>query len=197
MRFVLVIAGALAAWGLWLGEVVWVKGWAGLEWLSGFNWSALPICLLIVVISSFFLTTQCAWLGRIKFVGAGSVLTVGGFVAIRSAAFELFSGGAPGSPTVWIAASIVIGSVFIVAIGLAVFANLWLVPLHAWTGVVVAIGLFLTIPLSFMTIAYFPALNASTDELHAFKMGYPVFWGAMLIPLALELGRRRTKHPAE
>jgi len=40
-----VVAGAFAAWGLWMGEVIWVKGWAGLAWLEGFNWSPFPFPL--------------------------------------------------------------------------------------------------------------------------------------------------------
>ena len=48
VRVVLLVAGAFAACGLWLGEISWVKGWQGLAWLSGFNWSAFPISILIV-----------------------------------------------------------------------------------------------------------------------------------------------------
>jgi len=37
----------------------------------------------------------------------------------------------------------------------------------------------------------FPAVNGSTDQIHAIKMGYPVFWTALLIPVAMGLGRKR------
>ena len=33
-------------------------------------------------------------------------------------------------------------------------------------------------------------LNGSTDEIHAIKMGYPVFWTALLVPSALRLGKK-------
>jgi hypothetical protein len=53
--------------------------------------------------------------------------------------------------------------------------------------------LILVLPLSFTTIRMLPALNGSTDELHSIKMGYPVFWAALIVPLALRIGRKTRK----
>jgi hypothetical protein len=50
--------------------------------------------------------------------------------------------------------------------------------------------------LSFITVAEFPALNGGTSEIDATKMGYPVLWTALLVPLALRLGRKHRRSKA-
>ncbi len=183
--------GALLAWGLWLGEVCWIKGWTGLRWLAGFNWSALPICAMIVILCAGLLSGRGSGPGRLKFLTLGWALTMAAFVAGRWAAFALFSG--PTTPRQALPAIIaIVVSGIAVAFGLWAAANRWLAPLYAWTGLLVGVALLLVIPLSLATIRLIPALNGSTDEIHAFKMGYPVFWTAWLVPLALRLGRRHT-----
>jgi hypothetical protein len=184
IRFLLFLGGAFAAWCLWLTEVLWVKGWAGLVWLSGFNWSALPICALIVIMASYFVTAHTRWSKRMMFFGVGWVITVGAFAIARWAAFELFSGAGLGAAIFLLIAGL------IVAMGLAISANRWLAPLHYWTGILVGVALLLVLPLSVATIRMFPAFNGSTDQIHSIKMGYPIFWTAVLVPLAMRLGRR-------
>ena len=185
----LFLAGVFAAWGLWIADVWWVKGWAGLAWLSGFNWSAFPICLLIVIMSSYLVAKHIRVSERIIFVGFGCLITIAAFAMTRWAAFELFAGSISVRPGLEAIVVLVIAGL-IVSVGLTVSANRWLAPLHYWTGILVAVGLFLVLPLSFGTIKIFPAFNGSTDQIHAVKMGYPVLWTAVLIPIALRLGRK-------
>ncbi len=185
------VAGAFAAWGLWMGEVIWLKGWAGLAWLEGFNWSAFPISAVIMAVSSFVIAPHAGWRSRTTFVGLGSILAVAAFAAARFATFALFSEMMIG--TLWQAPVVVIAlSWVIVAVGLSVLASRCLTSLHVWTAALLALGLILVLPLSFATVKIFPALNSSTDELHSIKMGYPVFWAAVIVPLALRIGRKRT-----
>ena len=73
IRLLLPVAAAFAAWSLWLGEVFWING----ARLSAFNWSALPICLLIVGVSSYVVTERAPWRGRIAFIGSSFCLTLG------------------------------------------------------------------------------------------------------------------------
>jgi hypothetical protein len=188
IRFSLLLGGAFAAWGLWLAEVVWIKGWPGLAWLSGFNWSALPICPLIVVMASYSVAAHARSWHRILFFSVASVVSVTAFVIARWALFELFSGGFPGA-TAFGAGIVLLIAGLIVSVGLTISGNRWLAPLHYWTGILVAVALLLVVPLSFATIRVFPALNGSTDEIHSIKMGYPVFWTALLVPVAMRLGR--------
>lgn len=189
ISFSLLLGGAFAAWSLWLAEVCWVKGWAGLAWLSGFNWCVLPICALIVITASYFVTMHAKWSERMIFVSVGWAITVIAFAVARRATFELFSGGISGRAGVGAAIVLLIAGLIVSAV-LTISANRWLVSLHYWTGILVAVGLMLVLPLSVFTIRIFPALNGSTDEIHSIKMGYPIFWTAVLVPIALRLGRK-------
>jgi hypothetical protein len=190
LRIGCLLVGAFASWGLWLAEVCFVKGWAGLAWLSGFNWSSLPICALIVVTSSYVVSTKAARRQRIKFAALGFIITTGAFWVFRRAALALFS-SAPFSPTAVAAIAALILVPIAVAVSLSTLASRWLAPLGRWTAILVAVALILVLPLSFATVKLFPALNGSRDQIHAIKMGYPVFWAALLVPIALGLGRKR------
>jgi hypothetical protein len=37
----------LLSTGIWLGEVIWLKGWEGLRWLDGYPWAAPPTALAV------------------------------------------------------------------------------------------------------------------------------------------------------
>ena len=189
-RPVVLLCGALFAWGLWFMEVCWIKGWAGLAWLAGFNWSALPICCLIATMSMYIMDVHSKSRQRWAFVAAASLSMLGGFVACRWAMFEIFSG-----PTTvrhaFPALVILIGTLIGVSVVLTFAANRWLSPLHRWTTVSILCALIMVMPLSVFTIKAFPALNGSTDTVHSIKMGYPVFWASLLVPLFLTIGRKR------
>jgi hypothetical protein len=201
LRLSLLIVAAFAAWGLWLGEVVWVKGWASLAWLDEFNWSSLPICAVIVVTASYLVSADAPWRERTKFVAFGFALTIWAFKEGRWAIMEVFMdlpmwpGHEPA--IIQVLSNVALSAGALVAIGLAVSAGLvaaasrWLAPLHIWTTLVVVAALLLVLPLSVITVMAFPALHGETDEIHAVKMGYPVLWTALLVPLALRLGRKR------
>jgi hypothetical protein len=99
-HFSLLLGDVLAARGLWLGEVCWIKGWAGLAWLSGFNWSALPICALTLITASYGVSERVAWRERMIFTAVGWVIALAGFVLARWAAFDVFSRSLGRLPTV-------------------------------------------------------------------------------------------------
>jgi hypothetical protein len=187
---------------LWPGEVVWLKGWASLAWLDEFNWSSLPICAVIVVTASYIVSADAPWRERTKFVAFGFAITIWAFKEGRWAIMELFMD----LPAAWpgykpaitqvpsdvaVSAGTLVVSGLAVSAGLAAAASRWLAPLHVWTTVVVIVALLLVLPLSVITVMEFPALNGETDEIHAIKMGYPVLWTVLLVPLALRLGRKR------
>jgi hypothetical protein len=196
IRFSLLPVGAFAAWGIWIAEVVWIKGWEGLAWLSGFNWSLLPICGLIVIISSYAVTSEASFWKRAAFIGVTWMIMIAAAIFVRRAAFELFAGsifGPEGSKDL----IFILLAGLCVAAGLVISANRWLAPLHHWTAVWVALALLLVLPLSIVTIKAFPAINGSTDQIHSIKMGYPVFWMALLVPATLVLGRKRKVAPPQ
>src|SRR5262245_36586276 len=142
LRASLFVGAALFAWGLWLGEVVWVKGWASLSWLDGFNWSALPICAVIAVTSSYAVSPPHGLRARMKFVLVGFVLMAGAFAIGRCAVMEFFSAWLVPYylPLIWLAAA-----GLAVSAGIAAAAGRWLAPIHAWTVAAVA-GALLAVP---------------------------------------------------
>ena len=40
------------------------------------------------------------------------------------------------------------------------------------------------------TILVFPAISGDTDIIHSIKVGYPVFWTTVLVPVAMRLGHK-------
>ena len=195
-RYAAWLASALAAWGAWLAELFWIKGWTGLAWLSGFNWSSLPASVAILVGSSYFLAPDAGSRGRWRFVGVGVALAMASFVVARVSLFQLFGPtNVPGRLDIPAAAG-VLAAGLAPAIGIALLASRWLVPLRGWTGAMVAVALAASIVLAFATVRLFPAVNGSTDDIHAIKMGYPILWCGLLVPLALRLGRAPVATPA-
>jgi hypothetical protein len=169
-----------------MAEVIWLKGWPGLAWLSGFNWSSFPICAVILATSSYLVAPRAGWRNRIAFIGLGFILAIAAFVAARWAMFELFSQAMLSQ--VWVKPAIgLVMSWIIFTAGLSMLANRYLVSLYVWAAPLLAAGLLLVLPLAFATVRMLPALNGSTDELHSIKMGYPVFWTALIVPLVLRI----------
>lgn len=188
-RFGVLFACSLIAWGLWIAEVRWVKGWGGLAWLAGFNWSAIPICILVALMCSYLVSDEGALSARLVFIGVASILMIVAFAIARWAMFELFSAGVPGRSGIG-PAIVLLTAWLIVSFGLTVATTRSLAVLHYWAGVLVAAALIFVLPLSFLTIKVFPALNGSMDQIHSIKMGYPVFWTALLVPVALRMGKK-------
>ena len=183
--------GAALAWGLWIAEVVWITGWAGLAWTSSYDWSCIPISLVIMATSGHFVAPAAPWRRQFLFVIVGSVLAVAAFQLSKSSLVELFSEtmfGAGALAPMLLALAVAI----LFPLGLAVAAHSTLIPVHLWTAPLLGLGLVLVGPLSLATIKLLPALNGATDALHAIKMGYPVFWTALVVPIALRLGVKRT-----
>lgn len=182
----IVLAGAFASWGLWISEVLWVKGWNGLAWLNSFNWASVPICAIILFTSSYLIAPRAAVKSRTMFVGVGSLLAVIAFVAARWAVLELSASMFGAS---WMLPIFVLASSWLTqAVGLAVIANGYLASVRIWTAPLLAAALVLVWPLSLWTIRLLPAFNGSIGEIHSIKMGYPVFWTAIIVPLVLRVG---------
>jgi hypothetical protein len=190
LALLVVLAGACVAWSMWWAEIWWVKGWNSLAWLSGYNWSAIPICLCIAAVSSIALGRAIPLTRRLGFVGIASLLMWAAFDIGRAALFELGHSWFPRTGLIdsWLATLLLadLG----VAFALVFCAHKLLVPLRPWTGLLLLVALSAVAPLSVATIQLIPAVRGQTDAVHAVKMGYPVFWTALLVPLCLWLGRK-------
>src|SRR4051812_47048006 len=90
IRLVILVVSALLAWGLWLAEVLWVKGWPGLAWLAGFNWSSVPASAIVIAVSGYVLKSRASWGHRLNFCAISLSVTVASFAIARSALFQIF-----------------------------------------------------------------------------------------------------------
>ena len=208
MRIILILLLAFLAFGFWYGEVRFVKGWKGLNWLGGYPWSAVPICLLIAL---------AAWIGAasrkrgnaVQFI-AFPILAWGLLlVCFEIAKASLFALASPrfllyqpdllrqGSLLDRLRElSLLLGvplAILLASLGLWLLARLFLQRMSWWTLLFLLLGLVLIIPASLVTIHLLPAINGQTDDIHAVKMGYPAFWAVVLVGAAVMLGRKITK----
>jgi hypothetical protein len=174
-----------------MSETLWISGWAGVAWTSSYDWSCIPISLVIMATSGHLVAPAASRRRQILFVIVGSVLEVAAFQLLRSSLVELFSetmfGAGALAPTL-----LALAATILFPLGLTVAAHYILTPVHVWTAPSLGLGLVLVGPLSLATVEALPALIGATDALHAIKMGYPVFWAALAAPIALRLGVKRT-----
>jgi hypothetical protein len=201
IRILIFFICAFFAWGLWLAEVIWEKGWAGGAWLSGFNWSVLPICALTVATGSYFVDKGAEFSRRIKFIGAAWSFIIVAFIFVRWMCIahfrqiyhvEMGPMRMPNFVELFISLIVILlVGVIGLSVSLVIIANQWLSPMRRWSWFIISIGLLLVLPLSYSTILVFPAISGDTDTIHSIKMGYPVFWTTVLVPVAMRLGHKR------
>jgi hypothetical protein len=74
---------------------------------------------------------------------------------------------------------------------LTALLNLWIHPMKRSAFFYFVGAFLLTVPASLLSIQIFPALDGSTDYIHAVKMGYPAFWTVLLTAVAAGLSRQK------
>jgi hypothetical protein len=188
--------------------VRFVKGWAGLNWLGGYPWAAVPVCLAIAL---------AAWIGAgsrkprsadrfIAFLFLAWGLLLLCFELARSSLYTLHSVGylryfpdllKQGS--FWSRLHdlvLLLGvplAILLAGLGLCLLARLFLPRVSRWTLLFLLLGLVLIMPASLATCHVLSAIDYRTDYFHAVKMGYPAFWAVVLVGTAVMFGRKITK----
>lgn len=187
-----VLALAFVSLGLWLFEVVAVKGWGSLQWVHGFPWASLPVCLCVSVSTLIPVLRRARPSGgRVAvFLLAAAVISLVSFVITRDwfVASRWFPASSRGKSVLLSP----ILSVALTSVGLHALIRALLTRISAAGMFFFAAALVLVNVLSFLTILAFPALNGARDFVHAVKMGYPVFWVNVLLAASVELALRRT-----
>jgi hypothetical protein len=195
LRFLLVILIAVLANVLWLGEIVWIKGWAGTRWLSGQMWASVFVCMLVP--TATLLTVRKDRGGRpIKMIGfvliTGAVLMIC-YEIVRDSLYSLHSVGflalllqgdlLQDLKDLAVLAGIPF-AVILASLTLHVMLHVLIQPMKK-TALFYFAGAFLLVgPASVASVLVLPALNGSTDYIHAVKMGYPAFWSVICAALA-------------
>jgi hypothetical protein len=203
-RHAVILMAAFLAMGLWRAELFLVRGWLGLQddrfswsWESGFNWAAIPICALIASVCAFsvhpfyFSIRPFYSAARLAmFVTMASIMFLAAFVISKAALDNFFafafSHGA-GRPAGLIALLPMALSGVAVSVVLPLLAREMLAPVQLWTMFALAAALVLIMPLSALTFCLL-ADSCGQMGINDIKLGYPIFWTALLVPLVLELG---------
>lgn len=185
-----------------------MKGWEGLNWLGGYPWAAVPVCLAIAL---------AAWIGAgsrkrgnavqlIAFPILAWGLLLACFELARASLFALHSMGfllylpdllKQGS--LWnrlYNLGLFLGiplAVLLTSVGLYWAVCLFHQRISQWTLLFLILGLILIMPASLATCHVLSAIDYRTDYFHAIKMGYPAFWAVVLVGAAVMLGRKITK----
>jgi hypothetical protein len=185
-----------------------VKGWKGLNWLGGYPWAGVPVCLAITLAA----WVGAGWLPKKSALRSGLFLLLAWLVLLacfeiaRASLFALHSSWVP----LYLPDRLMQGSlpdrlhehilllgvplaVLLASAGIFLFVRLFLLRISWWTLLFLVLGLILIMPASLVTCHLLSAFDYRTDYFHAVKMGYPAFWAVVFVGVAVMLGRKITK----
>lgn len=193
MRACIIGATAVFAWFLWNAGITWFNPGDGLHWLNGFHWGAAPVCVVIAMASAVAIARDYQPIRLFLFIILTSGLCFIAFALGRDELYALYGRSYLQLPTefaylallpfIWLA---IYGVV--IAIGLTALASL-LAPVRWWTASCL-MGVWLLIyPLSRLTIS----VTMYRDIFDVIRLGYPVMWVTLLVPVALWCGRKSSK----
>ena len=172
--------------GLWLYEIVEIKKWAGLNWLSDQLYSPFIAALLAVFafITPFLVNKQLTLKNAIVSINIFYTVNIICFQIGKDLCYELYS-------RFWLLSGTSTHFLLIPFIGLALFIFLglsyWfithkLIKKNKKINVLfVTLLLLLSVPLSLLTIQVNSGFGSGTDWVDTVKMGYPIFWITMLL----------------
>lgn len=187
LRVGFILMLAVGAVVLWLLELVYIIGWSGLRWVEQNPLSTHAIGGLLGVAMGMSATWEK------KSANGGRRWRLGLFVGcvwgLSMMCLELARVGISQLYSVGVSTRLnpLLGlhgiGIFLVPFSILVFAagasillrTLFGFPWIRSCGSLV-LGLTAVIPASLLTIKFIPALDGSTDFIHAIKMGYPAFW---------------------
>lgn len=200
----LVLVFGLVSLTLWRGEVELIKGWDGLNWLSGYPWAAVPICALVAasLLVAVLAASPPAARDAIRSRGGGracvfffSIATGIAWLSFEIArrwletshAWLMFSPPALVTRLGW--AMPAIGSIALCAVGFFFAIDRLLVRLPLVSIALFTVALILILPASWLLLQIVPA-HGYTDEIHAIKAGYPTLWTNLLLGAAAAVAVR-------
>jgi hypothetical protein len=180
LRAALAVLGlALSSFAIWRVEVECIRGWAGLNWLRGYPWAAIPTCALV---AASVLTCVAAVVpvkrGRsLPFVAVATAVVWIAFEIARRWLCEdygylvLVGSGVPASH--WVVSPLL--SVLISVFGIQQGIHRLLRPIAAWTALLFLSAVALVWPLCLLSLQIAPP-HGYRDVIHAIKAGHPMFW---------------------
>jgi hypothetical protein len=200
----MVVSFGLLSLALWRGEVELIKGWAGLSWLNGYPWAAVPVCALVAASVLVTILAAAPPAAREAIQSGGVGRTCATFLAIAtgvgwlsfeiarrwletSRAWLMFSPPPLVTRIGWLMPAV--GSITLCAVGFFFAIDRFLLRLRPWCIALFAAALILVLPASWVLLQLVPA-HGYTDEIHAIKAGYPTLWTNLLMAAAAAMATR-------
>lgn len=201
----------LVSLALWRCEVELIKGWAGLNWLHGYPWAAIPVCALVAASVLIAVLAAAPPPAREAIRSRGVGRTCATFVAFAtgnawlsfeiarrwletSRAWLMFSPPPFVARIGWLLPAV--GSIALCAVGFFLAIDRLLLRLRPRCIALFAVALILVMPASWLLLQLLPA-HGYTDEIHAIKAGYPTLWTNLLMGgaavVAARFGRATSK----
>lgn len=195
-----VLALALLSFSAWRFEVEFLKGWRGLNWLHGYPWAAVPICVFVAlsILTVGAEATLVHWRPAAFFTVFVAALGLLSFEIARrwfqedQSWMSLVGERPPLSH--WLFSPLL--SVVITAVGVHQGLRRLGLAIAPWTVLLFFAASVLVWPFSLLSIKMVPA-HGYGDAIHAVKAGYPAFWINVMLAtaaaIAARLGRRRKR----
>jgi hypothetical protein len=198
--YVVILAAAFLAVGIWRAEIFLIRGWFNQplddrfpwSWEHGFNWAAVSICTLIASVCAFVARPARGVTRLTAFLVCASAMFLTAFVTSKAALDDFFAfafSHGIGPPAGLIALLPMALSGVAVSVALPLLARWLLAPVRMWTMFALAATLLLVTPLSALTYRLLVDCLQCMG-INDIKLGYPVFWTALLVPLVLHLGSK-------
>jgi hypothetical protein len=184
ITFILSTAGM----SFWLYEILEIKGWYSLNWLSGQLYSPYIATLFSVFafMTPFFINRQLTAKKTIICIIIFYMTNIICFQIGKQLCYTIYS-------KFWLLSSVTTDLILILLIALVLFIFIGLsyrLTTHRLIRknkkinmLFITLLLLLSIPLSLLTIQINRGFGSGTDWVDAVKMGYPIFWTTMLLGL--------------
>jgi hypothetical protein len=193
LRVAIIPAGAFVAWGFWGLEIFAIRdGWRSTAWLSGFNWSAIPICVVIASVCAFTVEPDRDRFGPLPFILCASILFLSAFLMSKTALEEFYAsamGAALGALFPYDALLKLVYGGLAVSFILPLLARWRLGPMRLRVIFALAAALLFVEPASYFIGRL--ALFRPHHELDDVKFGYPVLLAALFVPSVMHFASKR------
>lgn len=186
ISLIIIFVFSILGLGLWLYDIVEIKTWFGLNWLSEPLYSPFLAALFSVLafMTPFFVNKQLTIKKALVSIIILYTINIICFQIGKQLCFEMYSRFFWFSETTSTTLLIPIKGVFLfIFLGFAYWLTTYkLIKENKKINIVFIMALLLlAIPLSLLTIQINPGFGSGTGWVDSVKMGYPIFWVSMLL----------------
>lgn len=176
---IIVLAFSVTGTGIWLYEIVKLKGWYNLSWLQETLFA--PYFLTLIAVMAFLVPFQIYGFADFRKIAFPAiilyVISIVCYEAGKYLCFNTYRSFYEFS-NLELIYLLSISLLLFLVIGLSywLMSNVWMKKNKKANAIFIALFALLTIPLSMISVKVIPGFGSGSDWIDAVKMGYPVFW---------------------